>query len=139
MAQRVFAVFDDNKLFINKTCFIITSDKINLKFLSSILSSKTLQFIFKFLGSPLQGKFYNLNKTFVEILPIYLASPEVQRPFIELADQMLQLHKDNKIARTPQEKKYIERQINATDKQIDKLVYELYNLTDEEIRIIEDS
>jgi hypothetical protein len=31
----------------------------------------------------------------------------------------------------------IQRQIDATDKQIDKLVYELYGLTDDEIRIVE--
>lgn len=36
-----------------------------------------------------------------------------------------------------QEKKMLERQITSTDKQIDKLVYELYSLTDEEIQIIE--
>ena len=33
----------------------------------------------------------------------------------------------------------IQRQINTTDKQIDKLTYELYNLTDEEIAIVENS
>jgi len=33
----------------------------------------------------------------------------------------------------------IQRQIDATDKQIDKLVYELYGLTNEEIQIVEES
>jgi hypothetical protein len=37
------------------------------------------------------------------------------------------------------EKSLIQRQIDATDKQIDQLVYELYGLTDEEIRIVEES
>ena len=31
----------------------------------------------------------------------------------------------------------LQRQIDATDKQIDKLVYELYGLMEEEIRIVE--
>ncbi len=35
------------------------------------------------------------------------------------------------------ERKVLERQIAATDTEIDKLVYELYNLTEEEIRIVE--
>jgi len=35
-------------------------------------------------------------------------------------------------------KSLIQRQIDATDKQIGKLVYELYGLTDEEIRIVEE-
>jgi len=35
-------------------------------------------------------------------------------------------------------KSLIQRQIGAIDKQIDQLVYELYDLTDEEIRIVEE-
>jgi len=33
----------------------------------------------------------------------------------------------------------LQRQIDATDQQIDQLVYELYELTDEEIRIVEEA
>jgi len=39
----------------------------------------------------------------------------------------------------PDEKKMIERQVEATDRQIDRLVYELYGLTEEEIKIVEDN
>ena len=38
---------------------------------------------------------------------------------------------------TPQEKEMLKREIAATDRQIDALVYELYGLTEEEIRIVE--
>ena len=37
------------------------------------------------------------------------------------------------------EKSLIQRQTDATDKQIDKLVYELYDLTEEEIKIVEEA
>ena len=37
------------------------------------------------------------------------------------------------------EKDQLRRQIEATDRQIDQLVYELYGLTDEEIRIVEEA
>lgn len=40
-------------------------------------------------------------------------------------------------ARNPWDKELIQRQIDATDKQTDKLVYELYGLSEDEIRIIE--
>jgi hypothetical protein len=33
----------------------------------------------------------------------------------------------------------LRRQINATDKEIDQLVYELYNLTEDEIRVVEEA
>ncbi len=40
-------------------------------------------------------------------------------------------------AKTDHEKTALQRQIDATDKQIDKLVYELYGLTEEEIKVVE--
>jgi hypothetical protein len=50
---------------------------------------------------------------------------------------MLSLHKQLAAARTNQDKTLIQRQIEATDRQIDKLVYELYELTEEEIALVE--
>jgi hypothetical protein len=47
------------------------------------------------------------------------------------------LHKQLPEAATPHEKTALERQIEATDGQIDTLVYELYGLTEEEIEIVE--
>jgi len=42
-------------------------------------------------------------------------------------------------AKTGQDKTVTERQIDATDRQIDRLVYELYELSDEEIKIVEEA
>ena len=56
---------------------------------------------------------------------------------ILLLERMLKLLKDLPKARTAPDKTAIERQIVATDKQIDQLVYELYGLTEDEIRIVE--
>jgi hypothetical protein len=56
---------------------------------------------------------------------------------VSLVDRMLALHKQLQDVRTPHEKIAIQRQIEATDRQIDALVYELYGLTEEEIRIVE--
>jgi len=52
---------------------------------------------------------------------------------------MLKLHEDIVNSKIPNEKEMIQRQIDATDKKIDHLVYELYDLSPEEIKIIEDS
>jgi len=51
---------------------------------------------------------------------------------------MLDLNKKLHSANIASEKT-MQRQIDATDRQIDKLVYELYGLTDEEIKIIEEA
>lgn len=50
---------------------------------------------------------------------------------------MLELHKKLGAAKAPNEKTRLQREIDATDGQIDKLVYELYGLTEEEIKIVE--
>jgi len=58
---------------------------------------------------------------------------------VKIVEQMLDLHKDLAAARIPDEKTRIQREITATDNQIDKLVYGLYGLTEEEIRIVEEN
>jgi hypothetical protein len=98
------------------------------------------------------------DKTFPEIriyelcsLPIRALDPSNPADksrhdrMVELVEQMLSLHKQlpatktagKPAAKTEHEKTVIQRQIEATDKQIDQLVYELYGLTEEEIKIVE--
>lgn len=56
---------------------------------------------------------------------------------VSLVDEMLSLNKQLSAAKTDQERTALQRQIDATDRQIDHLVYELYGLTEEEIKIVE--
>ncbi|MCI0476926.1 MAG: hypothetical protein L0Y55_11805, partial [Anaerolineales bacterium] len=56
---------------------------------------------------------------------------------VQLVEQMLDLHKRLHAAQTQTDRELYQRQIDATDKQIDALVYELYGLTEEEIKIVE--
>jgi hypothetical protein len=56
---------------------------------------------------------------------------------VALVTQMLDLNKKLQEARLEQEKTLLSRQIEATDVSINKLVYELYGLTDEEIKVVE--
>ena len=58
---------------------------------------------------------------------------------VSLVERMLSLHKQLPEAATPHEKTALERRIEVMDGQIDALVYELYGLTEEEIRIVEGS
>ena len=52
-------------------------------------------------------------------------------------ERLLDLHKKLAEATIPADKKLYQRQIEATDREIDALVYELYGLTDEEIAVAE--
>ena len=55
---------------------------------------------------------------------------------VQLVDQHIDLQKRIAAVKTDQEKTALQRQIDAADHQIDQLVYELYGLTEEEIKII---
>ena len=56
---------------------------------------------------------------------------------VSLVAQMLELNKKLQAAKTDHDKKMLQRQIDYTDKEIDKLVYDLYGLTEEDIKIVE--
>ena len=55
---------------------------------------------------------------------------------VDLVEQMQALRKQFSAAKTPDDKTRLQRRIDATDQQIDHLVYELYGLTDYEIKVI---
>lgn len=65
------------------------------------------------------------------------ADQKAKARIVALAGQMLTLHPKHSLAKTPAEQTALARQITATDAQIDRLVYELYGLTEEEIEIVE--
>ena len=56
---------------------------------------------------------------------------------VSLVENMLNLNKKLQKGKMPEEKVRLQRQIDSTDRQIDKLVYDLYSLTKEEIEIVE--
>jgi len=110
----------------------------DLKYLLGLLASQLMNYwCINFLAD-------DMNKSYLKKLPIRpidLEDPRdtvFQERMVELVDGMQCLHQQLVTARTDHDKKLIQRQIHATDKQIDQLVYELYSLTDKEIRIVED-
>ncbi len=70
----------------------------------------------------------SLEKVFMETVDVMKLSGDQQLPFISLVDKIVDLKKENPKADT-----------SALEKQIDDLVYKLYNLTPEEIQTIESS
>ncbi len=87
--------------------------------------------------------FAEVKVIYVERLPIRTIDfnkPDEKKKhdnMVQLVEQILVLNKQLPEAKTSHEQTLIQRQIDATDKQIDKLVYELYELTPEEIKIVE--
>jgi len=71
------------------------------------------------------------------VVPAHLSDKTAHDRMVKLVEAMLALHQQLAAARTPQEQTALERQIAATDAQIDRLVYDLYGLTEDEIKIVE--
>lgn len=107
--------------------------------LIAILNSKLMQWYFPSISAPFRGGWYSANKQFLSQLPIVYPSDELVVIFEQKVKQIINLKSSVKNVKTPQEKKNLERQIAALDKQIDQLVYELYGLTEDEIKIVEES
>ncbi len=115
------------------------------KYILGLLNSKTLDFFLKRVSTTLRGDYFRYFTQYVEQLPIRRVNfndrgdKSRHDRMVELVERMLSLHKELDAARTPTDKTAIGRQIEVTDRQIDQLVYELYALTDDEIRIVEEA
>jgi hypothetical protein len=137
-----FALDRDGYFGANTTYFIPSDDL----YLLGILNSKLGQFYFSEICSGLEGGGTTYLRFFgqhLEIFPVYLIDSSTPNDklrydrMVGLVETMLKLHKDLRATKTDHEKALIKRQIDATDKQIDQLVYALYGLTEEEIGIAE--
>jgi len=132
--------FDNCGLYTNQKCFIIPIADL---YLLGILNSSVTFFLFRKILPKLRGDFYEPSYVFFKDFPIrtidFSDPADVKRHdrMVSLVETMLDLHKQLANAQRPDHKEQLERQIAATDRQNDALVYELYGLTDEEIKIVE--
>jgi hypothetical protein len=112
-----------------------------LEYLLGIMNSRLMDFAYTFMNPEKGEALAEIKKEHVEKLPIriidFSLTPDKEKhdKIVSLVESMLELKK--RLPRTPQEKERGKREIEATDAEIDQLVYELYGLTDEEIRIVE--
>ena len=135
-----FALDTDGHFGANTVYFIPMSDPATL----GLLNSRLAFFFFRQTCAALEGPgeaYLRFFGQYLEDLPVRLPpeSDPRRQHLAELVQRMLHLHKQLQTSTTPHTKSVIQRQIKETDRQIDQLVYELYDLTDEEIRIVEET
>jgi len=143
--DRILATIIEEKMVFKKDInpFILKATKLALQFVLGILNSSLISYLYLNTSS-IATKDDFRQTTLAELRRIPVRNISVSSPadksihdrMVELVDQMLALHKQLPTAKTEQEKTVIQRQIDSTDKQIDQLVYELYDLTEEEIDIV---
>jgi len=132
--------FDKAGFYANQKCFIIP---IQDEYLLGILNSSITFFLFRLILPKLRGNFYEPSYVYFKDFPIRTidfnnpTDKTTHDKIVQLVEQMLKFNKQLSAHNDPQTQTILERRIKATDKQIDQLVYRLYNLTAEEIEIVE--
>jgi hypothetical protein len=141
IASRGQFTHEKDNYYYDTTAYIISCND-NLMYLIGLLNSRLWTFLFSKTSSEIRGGFFRWKHQYMSPLPIRTidfsdpADAARHDRMVSLVDQMLSLNRQLKEARTPHEQTGLQRQIEATDGQIDALVYELYGLTEEEIKIV---
>lgn len=139
IVQKATYCFDTSGFYSNDKTTIIGSDDL---YLLGVLNSKTVDFVMHSISSTKQGGYFEYKPMYLSKLPIRpidLTNPSEKKlhdHIVFLVSSLLKLIPELAI-KVGHEKTIIERQIDGTDRRIDELVYELYELTEEEIKIVE--
>jgi len=147
ISLRMTATYDDSRLYCLNTLYSVIPKKnvsnFDLKYILAIINSNLAHYFFKsqFSGAHVRGGYLRFKPMFTKQIPIKNISINEQQPFIKLVEKMLSLNKrlnelDDK---KTDERNKIEEEIKRTDAEIDELVYQLYGITEEEKKIIEES
>lgn len=121
---------------------ILVREGVSQSWILGLLNSRLLDWFVAKVSSAMRGGWRSYEARFIKGLPIVL--PDRARPddrrlhdlLVDLVERMLDLHKRLPQA-LPHEAERLRTEIAATDRQIDEIVYRLYNLTDAEVRLVE--
>ncbi|WP_427846134.1 TaqI-like C-terminal specificity domain-containing protein [Campylobacter troglodytis] len=98
MNKEFIATLDKSSFYTNQKCFIITSERENLAYLTGILNSKLNFWYFRQIGATLGANGYEMSKIFVEKLPIPKINPKnskIAERIVNLVEQILALKAEN--------------------------------------------
>ena len=121
MAKRSSFFLDTKKTYPPAPANIITGN--NLKYLMGVLNSSFVYFLFRkfYMGGGIEGELKTNN---LEKLSIPKITSIKQKPFINLVDKIIKAKKGGEDTK-------------KLELEIDQMVYKLYNLTDKEIKVVE--
>ncbi|WRF08522.1 class I SAM-dependent DNA methyltransferase [Helicobacter pylori] len=128
MAKEPCFVYEEKGFYAPAPANIITGDKMEIKYITALLNSKCIYFAMRkfYMGGGIEGELKTNNLEKIPIPKITEKNQELADKITDCAKQILALKEKDPKANT-----------QKLEKEIDALVYQLYNLTDEEIKIIE--
>jgi len=143
----LIATYDKDKFIVRDNLYTIVNNpdsNISLKYILGIINSRFLNWYYQKLINNEKGEaLAQVKRGHLAILPIpsldlsQKANKTKQDNLVSLVDKMLDLKKKEAAEVSDHQKTIITRKIDAVDKAIDTAVYELYNLTEDEIKVVE--
>lgn len=126
--------YTENDAYVMMSFNVIRSKRIDLKYLSAFLNSKIVEFWLRHKGK-MQGNNFQVDKEPILGIPIF-DTPN-KEPIIKLVEQLLALNGELQTVTLADKAEQLKHRIEHTESKINELVYQLYGLTAEEIRQIE--
>lgn len=123
IAQASNFTWDESLSFLGNTAYIIPTQE---KWLVGLLNSKVIWWLYTNVSPMIRGGFVRFIAQYMELIPIPKATLDQQAPIVALIEQILAAKKADPKA-----------DVTALEAEIDRLVYALYGLTDNEIAIVE--
>ena len=119
---------EENIICLDRIYYLTPKVKMNLLYALGIINSSLTNFWFEYYykTTKVSGNFFDLNGNQIGSIPIPFASSSQQQPIINWVNQILSAKKENPSADT-----------SSLESEIDCLVYQLYGLTEEEIKIVD--
>lgn len=117
--------YNDFDCYVPAMYYVIKTTRFNMKFLTGVLNSKLIAFWLRNKGK-MQGDNYQVDKEPLMNIPLPAVNATMQQPIITIIDRILDAKRINRQAET-----------SSLESEIDRLVYQLYGLTEEEIKIVE--
>ena len=129
-ADRVIATLDSEHYYYSNTLHgtTVTDTSFDVKYVLGLLNCNVLNWFYKATTAESGKVFAQVKIALLRKLPIYDTNTQQQKPIINLVDKILTTKKANPQADT-----------TALETEIDQRVYDLYELTEEEIAIVEES
>jgi adenine-specific DNA-methyltransferase len=149
--KRISATFDSENYYLMSSVYSLLKREnitLDLKFILGFLNSNVSQYFMKLLcfdnssGAFTKARIFHYKQLPIRTIDFDNPKEKAQHDkLVGLVEMMLEtqkhLHSEN--IKTDSDKKFAQQKVDILDKQIDDLVYELYELTDEEIKIVEES
>jgi hypothetical protein len=142
--DEIIATIDEEQNYYTDGLYLFAVKKgIDARYILGVINSKLFVFLYRTICMESGRVLAQVKPTILERLPIKLIDSndeyekEIHQKITSFVTQMLEAKKQLQQAKTEGDKNYLNRKCERLDKEIDQLVYQLYGLTDEEIKIVE--